>query len=201
MRATFSRYCVLLALLMASAAVCPGQSDMEWPGWRGLSKQGRSEPNGPTTWSSDSNVAWKTSLPGQGHSSPIVVDDDIIVTAAYSAAHGQKTRQTVMYILVALALLLVASSSPYILRYYRSELRQKKGQFRSMLMFCLLIGLLLHVLALLSLEISNTDHRSCYAAWLQSFMLAGIGIAVVITGLPDRSRYRIVLGILVMKKH
>ena len=198
MRGTISRYFVLLAFLMAPVVACPGQSDMDWPGWRGLSKQGRSEQNGPTTWSDDSNVAWKTSLPGQGHSSPIVVGDDIIVTAAYSVTHGQKTRQTGMYILVALALLLVGSSGPYILRYYRSELRQKKGQFRSMLMFCLLIGLLLHVLALLFLESSNTHHRSCYSAWLQSFMLAGIGIAVVITGLPDRSRYRIVFSILVM---
>ena len=191
------RCCVLLALLMAPAVVCLGQSDTDWPGWRGLSKQGRSEANGPTTWSDDSNVAWKTSLPGQGHSSPVVVGDDIIVTAAYSVAHGQN-RQTGMYILVALALLLVGSSAPYILLYYRSEDRQKKGQFRSMLMFCLLIGLLLHALALLCLEVSNTDHRSHYAAWLQSFILVGTGIAVVIMGLPDRSRYRIILGILAM---
>ncbi len=193
----YRRWCVLLALLMAPAVVCLGQSDTDWPGWRGLSKQGRSEANGPTTWSDDSNVAWKTSLPGQGHSSPVVVGDDIIVTAAYSVVHGQK-KQMGMYILIALALLLVVSSAPYILLYYRSEDRHKKGQFRSMLMFCLLIGLLLHVLALLCLEISNTHHRSNYAAWLQSFMLVGTGIAVAIMGLPNRSRYRIVLSILVM---
>ena len=193
----YRRYCVLLALLMAPAVTCLGQSDTDWPGWRGLSKQGQSEPDGPTTWSEDSNVAWKTSLPGQGHSSPVVVGDDIIVTAAYSVVHGQN-RQTGIYILLVLTLLLVASIAPYILRYYRSELRQKKGQFRSMLMFCLLIGSLLYVLALLCLDISNTDHRSHFAAWLQSFMLVGIGIAVVIMGLPDRSRYRIILGVLVM---
>ncbi len=181
---------------MAPAAVCPGQSDMDWPGWRGVSKQGRSEPNGPTTWSGDSNVAWKTSIPGQGHSSPIVVADNIIVTAAYSAAHGQKTRQMGMYILLTLLLLLVALSGPCIFRYYRGLLPKKKGQFRSMLMFCMLIGLLLHVLTLLTQRISHTDHRSCYVVWLQSFMLAGIGIAVVVTTLPNRSRYRIVLGIL-----
>ncbi|MBN1123371.1 MAG: PQQ-like beta-propeller repeat protein [Sedimentisphaerales bacterium] len=198
MRTAFKWYCVMLAMLMASATICPGQTDTDWPGWRGLSKQGRSETNGPVTWSSDSNVTWKTDLPGQGHSSPIVVDNNIIVTAAYPVAHGQKTKLIGMYILLTLVLLLMGSSAPCIFRYCRGEFPKRNGYFRSILMFCMLIGLLLHVLTLLTQRISHIDHRSLYVIWLQSFMLAGIGIALVITILPNKSQFRMVLGILAM---
>jgi outer membrane protein assembly factor BamB len=44
-----------------------------WPCWRGPRLDGTSiERNVPTHWSSSSNVAWSTPLPGIGHASPIV---------------------------------------------------------------------------------------------------------------------------------
>src|SRR6185503_1177022 len=53
-----------------------------WPQWRGPGSQGISnEANVPTQWSATRNVAWKTELPS-GHSSPIVWNDRIFVTAA-----------------------------------------------------------------------------------------------------------------------
>jgi outer membrane protein assembly factor BamB len=54
-----------------------------WPCFRGPTRQGIShEKNVPVRWSADSNVAWKTSIPGQGWSSPIVYDDRVFVTTA-----------------------------------------------------------------------------------------------------------------------
>ena len=55
----------------------------EWPGWRGPRGDGTSsETNVPTKWSGSDNIAWKTPLPGLGHSSPIIWGDRIFLTTA-----------------------------------------------------------------------------------------------------------------------
>ena len=42
-----------------------------WPGWRGPRGDGTSlESKPPIHWSANSNVVWKTELPGNGHASP-----------------------------------------------------------------------------------------------------------------------------------
>lgn len=55
----------------------------DWPQFRGPSGNAASETatNAPIHWSDDQNIAWKTSLPGRGASSPIVFGDRIFVTA------------------------------------------------------------------------------------------------------------------------
>ena len=54
----------------------------EWPGWRGPRGDGSSaEKNIPVRWSQNENIAWKTPIPGKGHSSPIVWGDRIFVTS------------------------------------------------------------------------------------------------------------------------
>jgi len=74
----FNRFITSGALVVATATV----SAENWPQWRGPGSQGIStEANVPTEWSSTKNVAWKTELPS-GHSSPIVWNDRIFVTAA-----------------------------------------------------------------------------------------------------------------------
>ena len=55
-----------------------------WPGWRGPRGDGTSEESSvPRNWNgpSEDNVAWKTKLPGWGHSSPVVWQDALFVTA------------------------------------------------------------------------------------------------------------------------
>ena len=59
-----------------------------WPGFRGPSRQGvSSETNLPLHWGPDKNVLWKTAIPGNGWSSPIVWQDRIFLTTA--AAEGR----------------------------------------------------------------------------------------------------------------
>jgi len=54
----------------------------DWPQFRGPHSAGVSTEKGlPTTWSESSGIQWKTSLPGFGASSPIVLKDRIYVTA------------------------------------------------------------------------------------------------------------------------
>jgi outer membrane protein assembly factor BamB len=54
-----------------------------WPQFRGPNSQGRSSESGVAlAWSATENVAWKTALPGESWSSPIVWQDTIFVTTA-----------------------------------------------------------------------------------------------------------------------
>ncbi|QQS47028.1 MAG: PQQ-binding-like beta-propeller repeat protein [Acidobacteriota bacterium] len=52
-----------------------------WSQWRGTDGNGIStETNLPSEWSLDKNIAWRTAIPGRGHSSPIVWGDKIFLT-------------------------------------------------------------------------------------------------------------------------
>jgi outer membrane protein assembly factor BamB len=54
-----------------------------WPGWRGPRGDGTSmEKNVPIRWDADSNIVWKTAVPGEGHASPIVWEDCIFTVTA-----------------------------------------------------------------------------------------------------------------------
>ncbi len=53
----------------------------DWLGFRGSSGLGTSEATLPLEWSSTSNMAWKTPMPGPGASSPVVFGDHIYITA------------------------------------------------------------------------------------------------------------------------
>lgn len=68
------------ACLLTAAAAHAGET---WPQFRGPTGQGDagSQP-APTVWSETGNVAWKTTIPGRGHSSPVVDDRHVWVTTA-----------------------------------------------------------------------------------------------------------------------
>src|SRR6185295_7831862 len=69
-----------LTTLQVSAK--PG-AEGAWPQWRGPSGQGTSnEKNLPEQWSANVNIKWKASIPGRGHSSPIVWGNRIFLTTA-----------------------------------------------------------------------------------------------------------------------
>lgn len=54
-----------------------------WPQMRGPTQHGVSEAKGlPLTWSETERVAWKTPIPGEGWSSPVVGDGAVYVTSA-----------------------------------------------------------------------------------------------------------------------
>ena len=53
-----------------------------WPAWRGDGTGVSDEKNLPVVWSETENVVWRTPLPGEGNSSPIVWGNRIFVTAA-----------------------------------------------------------------------------------------------------------------------
>ena len=54
-----------------------------WPGFRGPSRQGTaSGPALPLKWSATENVKWKSEVPGEGWSSPIIWGNNVFLTSA-----------------------------------------------------------------------------------------------------------------------
>jgi outer membrane protein assembly factor BamB len=71
----------LLLTLSATGVRAESPVAEDWPQWRGPRGDGSSlEQNLPTHWSATENIAWKVSIPGKGHSSPVITGDRIFVT-------------------------------------------------------------------------------------------------------------------------
>lgn len=61
----------------------------DWPEFRGPTGQGISQARDvPVTWDRQTNIQWKTELPGSGWSSPVVVGERIYLTAAVPAGEA-----------------------------------------------------------------------------------------------------------------
>jgi outer membrane protein assembly factor BamB len=70
----------LLASFLLLAGVVKAQT---WPQFRGPNTQGRSAETGlPLKWSGAENIMWKTELPGESWSSPVVWGNRVFVTTA-----------------------------------------------------------------------------------------------------------------------
>lgn len=82
------RALVVLALVAAAIVRVPRASSVSgvednWPQWRGPGGLGISDAtNYADEWSGEKNVAWKTAVPGRGHSSPVIWDDRIFLTTS-----------------------------------------------------------------------------------------------------------------------
>jgi outer membrane protein assembly factor BamB len=75
-----------LAILWVAA---PAQAEGVWWNWRGAQGNGNAgDGNYPTRWSEQQNIQWKVPLGGRGGSTPIVVDQQIILTAGI---HGRNS--------------------------------------------------------------------------------------------------------------
>lgn len=76
----------LTAALVVSgltAAVPTAGPDDHWPGWRGPNGLGISAATHYVEeWGPEQNVAWRTPVPGRGHSSPIVWGERVFVTTS-----------------------------------------------------------------------------------------------------------------------
>ena len=77
-----------LAIMTCSVFIAATANAETWPNWRGPNGDNHAaeEADAPIRWDLESgvNVAWKTPLPGRGHSTPIVIKDSIFLTTAES---------------------------------------------------------------------------------------------------------------------
>ncbi|MCL4845320.1 MAG: PQQ-binding-like beta-propeller repeat protein [Acidobacteria bacterium] len=74
----FASFALAAAVALPSSLVAS-----DWPQWRGPGGQGISnDSRAPSTWTPETNVAWRTAIPGRGHSSPVVWHDRVFLTTA-----------------------------------------------------------------------------------------------------------------------
>jgi outer membrane protein assembly factor BamB len=71
----------LMAWILTTAGLATADT-VNWPGWRGDGSGESHEQNPPLYWSVDAGIVWKTPLPGEGNSSPIVWGDHVFLTAS-----------------------------------------------------------------------------------------------------------------------
>ncbi|HVC95402.1 MAG TPA: PQQ-binding-like beta-propeller repeat protein [Pirellulales bacterium] len=82
--------CIGLAWLVLGVVGLSSAGD-DWPQFRGPGGQGHADARElPVEWSESKNVAWKTSVPGKGWSSPVIAGETIWLTTALDA--GQSLR-------------------------------------------------------------------------------------------------------------
>ena len=75
-----ARACASLTISIMGMTGVPMHAE-DWPCFRGPTRQGIShEQNVPTRWDSTENVLWKTPIPGEGWSSPIVWGNRVFFT-------------------------------------------------------------------------------------------------------------------------
>jgi len=87
----------VLALLATCVAVVPVRAE-NWPQFRGPTGLGYTSQTGlPLVWGGPKNVnvAWKTPLVGQGHASPIVWEDRLVVSTAHWPAEVQQREKVI----------------------------------------------------------------------------------------------------------
>jgi outer membrane protein assembly factor BamB len=79
--------CVTLVHAASPIALSP----MDWPAWRGPTRDGIAAPgqNPPVQWSESENILWKAPVPGRGHGSPTVVGDRIYLATGDRAKQSQ----------------------------------------------------------------------------------------------------------------
>lgn len=76
----FRQFC---GILLGALLLPHGVRGENWPGWRGPTRNGLSAESGfPLEWSPSQGIAWKTALPGNGISHPVIWDNVIFVTSS-----------------------------------------------------------------------------------------------------------------------
>ena len=81
----------ITAMCLAGGIWIPGTGTAaggDWPGWRCDGNGISSDKNLPVYWDAETNIVWKSPLPGEGNSSPIVFGDRTFLTA--STEKGKK---------------------------------------------------------------------------------------------------------------
>ncbi len=71
-------------LYLLASLFCSCNLLADWPQFRGPDGQGHSNAEGiPLQWSETENIAWKTAIPGEGWSSPVIYGNQVWMTSAH----------------------------------------------------------------------------------------------------------------------
>src|SRR6266481_3391228 len=78
-------------LCVAACQLLPASDPGQWPKWRGPDDNGMALTDAPLHSSETENIKWKATIPGRGHSSPVLWGDKIFLTTAVPTAPAAET--------------------------------------------------------------------------------------------------------------
>ncbi len=184
------------AVLCAIASTARGE---DWPVWRGTDQHGVNiEAAQPTAWSAESGYAWKTPIPGQGHSSPVVAGDRVYLTTAYPAASREWVRTGFPYLSVILAGLIGVGMLRTVVRTSSQPVGSGSGLLRMASAAAFLAGCAA-VMFFVFFGPSAIDYERCHIrAWLGSSILTGLCVLLMGFEAPARSLWRPLIGMAAM---
>lgn len=174
----------------------------EWQGWRGLKKQACGDSvNCPVKWTSTKNVLWKMNISGEGYSSPVVSEKEVIVTTV----HINRSKMNLNHILINLLIVFVLI---FILRNLFSilkDLNLKKDLSISSYIFnislSLIYGLLLFAFCIMYWMYFNekrAESERIFITYLFSGSVFLFCTFLTMIRLPKESRIRISTGFIVI---
>ncbi|HPD13569.1 MAG TPA: PQQ-binding-like beta-propeller repeat protein [Planctomycetota bacterium] len=169
----------------------------EWRGWRGLEAQGKSRSdNGPTAWSPDQNVVWKTPIPGRGHSSPVVTRDSVFATTGYPAEAVPLVKRAGIGLVLAAFAALAALAVAFLVRSCWPGSSPSWREFLGTLVLCVLLGVVAHFVfvSYVFLPAGETGHSFRQARWQLSSVVVCLGLMIAASRFSPRSRPRVALG-------
>lgn len=80
--------------ILTIVASCHSFAQENWLSFRGPGSRGTATDQSiPTKWTATDNILWKKDLPGRGWSSPIVVDNRIIVTTVVNSSANEEAKK------------------------------------------------------------------------------------------------------------
>lgn len=167
-----------------------------WTGFRGLEKQGLSlDAEGPVHWSHAQNILWKSSIPGEGHSSPVVSGNAIYLTTSYAGSAFLLFKRFLSYAAIVLALFLVLACL-FVARHYLNNRKNKREALIQTARVALLLLLVAAVSFLIFggdglLKLSGNASRQHKAASIATICC----LAIASLAVPLRSRLQLFLSL------
>ncbi|HJN81372.1 MAG TPA: PQQ-binding-like beta-propeller repeat protein, partial [Verrucomicrobiota bacterium] len=85
---------LIVSAVVAGFLAALTQTHADWPQWRGPGGQGHADASKPPTeWSEVKNVSWRIELPGRGWSSPVILGNQVWVTAAHETVASDEEKK------------------------------------------------------------------------------------------------------------
>lgn len=167
------RLCLVLSLLITS---CATACAAEWRGWRGDTHDGRAiGTGGPTHWSRTHNVVWKTAIPGQGHSSPIVTEKAVYVTTARIIPTNPVLLKVTRFALVGAICFLGALA----MRFVTARCRVREVSLRSLVALATFLSLTIAIGTLVFFGDTLLDFgRAVERPWLAACLVGTLCLAL-----------------------
>jgi outer membrane protein assembly factor BamB len=164
-----------------------------WPGWRGLTAEGRAASTLPTRWSATEGIRWKVAIPGSGHSSPIVFGDRVYVTTAYVTSSGLLLQDAARLLTLGLVLVVAGLAARVVVHRCHPGKPLTAASLvvtSSLLAAVLLLGVIAYG------SDSLFDFARCnIRGWIASTVFASLCLALI-GCVSDRPRGRLVVALL-----